>query len=190
MLMLLTIGVHVSYLTSVLPAILVFSLGLSITVAPLTAAILAGVHENEAGIGSAVNNAVARVAGLIATVTVGALVAAQFSASLDQQPRTADRSRQAGKRRWPKPSGSRWAGRRSRGVPPREAVAITAASDAASLDAFRLGIGVAGGSSSLGGLIGAAGIRNPRRVVRAEHCSGGQLAGAPLDAAGLHASAT
>ena len=50
------------------------------TVAPLTAAMLAGVDENEAGIGSAVNNAVARVAGLIATVAIGALVAAQFSA--------------------------------------------------------------------------------------------------------------
>ena len=84
MLMLLTVGVHVSYLTTVLPAILVFSLGLSMTVAPLTATVLAGVSESEAGIGSAVNNAVARVAGLIATVTVGALVAAQFSSSLDQ----------------------------------------------------------------------------------------------------------
>ena len=39
-----------------------------------------------------------------------------------------------------------------------------------------------------GGLIGAAGIRNPQRTVRAGQCPGGQLAGAPLDAAGLHAS--
>ena len=58
----------VDYLTQVLPGILLFSLGLSITVAPLTAAILAGIDQREAGIGSAVNNAVARVAGLIATV--------------------------------------------------------------------------------------------------------------------------
>jgi hypothetical protein len=65
---LLTFGVHVNYLTEVLPGILLFSLGLSITVAPLTAAILAWIDQAEAGIGSAVNNAVARVAGLIATV--------------------------------------------------------------------------------------------------------------------------
>jgi hypothetical protein len=39
----------------------------------------------------------------------------------------------------------------------------------------------------IGGLIGAAGIRNPKRVVRAGECSGGQLAGAPLDAAGYTA---
>jgi EmrB/QacA subfamily drug resistance transporter len=189
MLMLLTIGVHVSYLTSVLPAILVFSLGLSMTVAPLTAAILAGVHESEAGIGSAVNNAVARVAGLIATVTVGALVAAQFSASLDQslEGRPLTKSGQAAVAE----AKQLTLGRPSvAGVPPREAAAITAGSNAASVDAFRLGIGVAGGLVILGGLIGAAGIRNPRRVVQAEHCPGGQLAGAPLDAAGLHAPAS
>ena len=40
-----------------------------------------------------------------------------------------------------------------------------------------------------GGVIGAVGIRNPRRVVAAEQCSGGQLEGAPLDAAGVHAPA-
>ena len=186
MLMLLGVGIHVSYTTTVLPAILVFSLGLSMTVAPLTAAVLAGVHENEAGIGSAVNNAVARVSGLIATVTVGALVAAQFASSLDQSlshrrltPAGQAAVAEAKRLTLGRPSVAN--------VPPRQAAAITAGSDAASLDAFRLGIGVAGGLVIIGGLIGAAGIRNPRRVVRAEHCAGGQLAGAPLDAAGVHA---
>ncbi len=186
MLMLLTVGVHVSYLTSVLPAILIFSLGLSMTVAPLTATVLAGVSESEAGIGSAVNNAVARVAGLIATVTVGALVAAQFGNSLDHslqgRPLTpAGHAAVAEAKRLTlgRPSVA--------GLPPREAVAITAASDSASIDAFRVGIGVSGCLVIVGGLIGAAWIRNPRRVVRAEQCSGGQLAGAPRDAAGLHA---
>jgi EmrB/QacA subfamily drug resistance transporter len=189
MLMLLTIGVHAHYLTNVLPAILVFSLGLSMTVAPLTAAVLAGVPETEAGIGSAVNNAVARVAGLLATVTVGALVAAQFSASLDQAlgRRPLTRTGQAAVSE----AKQLTLGRPSvAGVPPREAVAITAASNTASVDAFRVGIGVAGGLVIVGGLIGGVGIRNPRRVVRAEQCSGGQLAGAPLDAAGLHAPAS
>ena len=40
-----------------------------------------------------------------------------------------------------------------------------------------------------GGLIGVAGIRNPRRAVKAKECSGGQLSGAPVDAAGAHAAA-
>jgi EmrB/QacA subfamily drug resistance transporter len=187
MLMLLTFGVHVDYLTEVLPGILIFSLGLAITVAPLTAAILAGIDQSEAGIGSAVNNAVARVGGLIATVAVGALVAAQFSASLDRQlagqpltPGGKAAVTQAKQLTFGRPPVA--------GLPPREAAAITRASGQSSLDAFRLGIGVASALVVIGGLIGAAGIRNPRRVVQASECPGGQLAGAPLDAAGIHAA--
>ena len=74
------------------------------------------------------------------------------------------------------------------GLPPREAAAITAASSQSSLDAFRVGIGVAGGL-----VIDRRPDRRsrhpqpPTRVVHAERCAGGQLAGAPLDAAGVHA---
>jgi hypothetical protein len=49
---------------------------------------------------------------------------------------------------------------------------------------FQLGLGVAALLVALGGLTGLAGIRNPRRTVRAEECEGGQLAGAARDAAG------
>jgi EmrB/QacA subfamily drug resistance transporter len=187
MLMLLDFGVRVQYLTEVLPGILVFSLGLSITVAPLTAAILAGIDESEAGIGSAVNNAVARVAGLIGTVAIGALVAAQFASSLDHKlagrplsPRGQAAVAQAKQLTLGRPSVA--------GLPRGEAAAITVASGQSSLEAFRVGIGVCGALVIVGGLIGAVGIENPRRVVRASQCAGGQLAGAPLDAAGLHAS--
>jgi EmrB/QacA subfamily drug resistance transporter len=186
MLMLLGFGVRVDYVTQVLPGILVFSLGLSVTVAPLTAAILAGIDQSEAGIGSAVNNAVARVAGLIATVAIGALVAAQFSASLDQ--RLAGRPLTPGGRAAIAEAKQLTLGRPSvAGLPRHEAVVITVASGQSSLEAFRVGIAVASALVIIGGLIGAAGIRNPRRVVRASQCSGGQLAGAPLDAAGVHA---
>jgi EmrB/QacA subfamily drug resistance transporter len=53
------------YLTGILPAVIVFGLGLSLTVAPLTAAVMASVEERHLGVGSGVNNAVARVAGLL-----------------------------------------------------------------------------------------------------------------------------
>src|SRR5262249_57073933 len=66
---------HVSYVTDLLPALLLFAIGLSMTVAPLTATILAAADESDAGIASAINNAVARVAGLIGTSAVGAAVA-------------------------------------------------------------------------------------------------------------------
>ncbi|MCW3020378.1 MAG: family efflux transporter permease subunit, partial [Solirubrobacterales bacterium] len=64
------VGPKVDYVSEVLPGLLVFALGLSMTVAPLTAAVLAG-SEREAGIASGVNNAVARVAGLLGTAAVG-----------------------------------------------------------------------------------------------------------------------
>ncbi len=54
------------YWQHLLPGILLFGLGLSITVAPLTSAILGFIDKQEAGIASAVNNAVARIAGLVA----------------------------------------------------------------------------------------------------------------------------
>lgn len=54
-----------SYATGVLPGVLVFGAGLALTVAPLTAAVMASVEERHLGVGSGVNNAVARVAGLL-----------------------------------------------------------------------------------------------------------------------------
>jgi EmrB/QacA subfamily drug resistance transporter len=64
-----------SYWIDLLPALLVFSLGLSMIVAPLTATVLADAGESDAGIASGVNNAVARVAGLLAIAVVGVAVA-------------------------------------------------------------------------------------------------------------------
>jgi len=136
----------------------------------------------------AINNAVARVAGLIATVAIGALVAAQFSSSLDRH--LAGRPLTPPGRAAVTHAKQLTLGRPSvAGVPPRQATAIVVASERASVDAFRWGIGVASLLVIAGGLIGAVGIRNPRRAVKAEQCSGGQLAGAPLEAAGVHAPA-
>src|SRR4051794_29030271 len=76
------IGASPRYWTDILPGVLVFGLGLSLTVAPLTATVLGGVAEAHAGIASAVNNATARIGSLLAVAAVGAVVAAQFSSSL------------------------------------------------------------------------------------------------------------
>jgi EmrB/QacA subfamily drug resistance transporter len=71
-----------SYLTEVLPAVIVFGLGLAATVAPLTATVLAAVSARRAGIASAVNNAVARVASLIAVAVLPAAAGLTGSAYL------------------------------------------------------------------------------------------------------------
>ncbi|MCO5969948.1 MFS transporter [Actinoallomurus soli] len=70
MLLTLRIGPHASYVTDVLPAAVVFGLGLSAAVAPLTATVLASADVRHAGVASGVNNAVARAAGLLAVAGV------------------------------------------------------------------------------------------------------------------------
>ncbi len=70
-LLLLRTGLNTDYLTDLLPALLVFALGLSLTVAPLVATVLADADESDAGIASAINNAIARVAGLVAVSVRG-----------------------------------------------------------------------------------------------------------------------
>ena len=72
-LLFIRIGGSGDYLTAVLPAVLVFGLGVAIMVAPLTATALAAAPADHAGIASAVNNDVARVGGLIAVAVLPAL---------------------------------------------------------------------------------------------------------------------
>lgn len=183
LLLLLRLGTRVDYVAEVLPALLVFALGLSMTVAPLTAAVLAGVDEHRAGIASAVNNAIARVAGLVAISVIGAVVAAQFAGALDGRlagRRLDGPARAAVAQLKRQPLGRPRVG----GLPVAQGRAISAAAGEASVSSFHLGLGVAAALVALGGLLGAAGIRNPRRDVAAERCAGGQLAGASPDAAG------
>jgi EmrB/QacA subfamily drug resistance transporter len=70
-LLLLGVDLPLDYFGQVLPGLVVFGLGLAVTVAPLTSAILGAVDPEEAGIGSAVNNAVARIAGLVGIAFAG-----------------------------------------------------------------------------------------------------------------------
>jgi MFS family permease len=70
-LLMLRVAEPVDYWGQLLPGILVFGLGLSMTVAPLTSTILEAVPSAQAGIASAVNNAVSRVAGLVAIAAIG-----------------------------------------------------------------------------------------------------------------------
>src|SRR5205807_4983857 len=70
MLLMRRIGAGDSYVGSVLPAVVVFGLGLALVVAPITATVLAAADERHAGVASGVNNAVARTAGLAAVAVL------------------------------------------------------------------------------------------------------------------------
>lgn len=140
--LLTTVGARVHYATDLLPALLVFGLGLSMTVAPLTAAVLASADEANAGTASGVNNAIARTAGLLGIAAVGAVVAARYGSRADS-----------------------------------------------SVGGFHLAMGISATLLAAGGLAGLIGIQNPERRVAAAECPGGQVAGAPAEAARVNEDA-
>ena len=166
-----------NYLTDLLPALVVFSLGLASTVAPLPAAVLSDADEANAGIASGVNNAVARVAGLIAIAAIGAVISSQFRSTLDARLTEITLS--------PPARAAVAQARRetlARVDPSRVGVTVAHAVQSASVHAFHVGIGISAVLVAIGGVVGLAGIRNPRRQVKCADCAGGQLAGQPLDA--------
>jgi EmrB/QacA subfamily drug resistance transporter len=175
------VDADVDYWTDLLPALLVFAFGLSMVVAPLTATVLSDADDHNAGIASAVNNAIARVAGLIAIAAIGAMVAGQYGGRLEDalgdaasQPEVAamvDTLRDHPFTIVTPP-----------GADPATAAAVRAAETEASVDSFHFGALIAAVLVGLGGILGLVGIRNPRREVAAERCPGGQLAGVPQDA--------
>jgi EmrB/QacA subfamily drug resistance transporter len=102
------------YWRDILPPLLVFSFGLSLTVAPLTTTVLADAGPGDAGVASGVNNAVARIAGLLTIAVLG--------------------------------------------------IAAAGGGDHLTVHGFHVTMGAVAGLLVCGGLIGAIGIRNPRRT--------------------------
>jgi EmrB/QacA subfamily drug resistance transporter len=181
LLLLLRVGAHATYASEVLPGTAVFALGLAMTVAPLTAAVLGAVEEGRSGVASAINNAVARVAGLVAIAAVGAAVASQFSAHVNGPLRALGSS----------PATAAAAARARThtlvidvsGFPPAQRAAARTALVDASLDGYRLALLVAAALATLSGVVSLVGITNGRRRVAAHDCPGGALVGASGDLA-------
>ena len=147
------LGGDVDYVTDLLPGVLVFALGLSATVAPLTTTVLGAVPQHNAGVASGVNNQIARVAGLLAIAVLSAIVAARFGAVL------ADRD--AGL-----PPAERAAAADARplaGAAPDGGPAADTAVREASVSAYRAGMAAGGLLVIAGGVVSLIGVANPRR---------------------------
>lgn len=150
------------YLRDVLPGVLVFSFGLTMTVAPLTATVLSSVGSQHAGVASAVNNAVARVASLLAIAVVGAVVASSFETHIaDRLPAAAAAEAKDQPLVTAVPEA----------VPRAERAAARRVLEASSTEAFRSGMTLAALLVAAGGLISAAGVRNPRLSVASARAS-------------------
>ena len=177
LLLLARVDRRADYVSEVLPALLVFGLGLAMLVAPLTATVLGAVEEDHAGVAAAVNTTLSRVAQLFAVAVLGAVVSVAFAGRVDATlGRTAldpgSRATINLAKRQPLGSPSLI------GVPLGERVLLRATFEDASVHAFRVADTIAAVLVAGGGLIALAGLRNPRRTVAAELCPAGALCGA------------
>jgi hypothetical protein len=173
------------------PALLVFSLGLALTVSPLTATVLADATDTDAGIASAINNAIARTAGLISVAAVGAIVAAHYGSELDSRlghrlPASSRPALLAAERRT-------FGTVDARALPARDRALARRVAASASEHAFHLAVGIGSGLLVLTSIGGGAGLRTrSRRQVAAARCAGGTFTGAPaaaVESGGPHAAA-
>ena len=142
------------YLVDFLPSTLIFGLGLAITVAPLTSALMASVPENRAGLGSAVNNAISRVGPQLAGALIFVALTGAFYADLSGRAPGLDTS--SGQVRTQLAPLNR--------PDPAAGPALVVAANESSTDAFHLAMGLAAGLLLAGAVVNAIGIRDPVHV--------------------------
>jgi EmrB/QacA subfamily drug resistance transporter len=157
-----------SYLADFLPSTIFFGLGLAITVAPLTTALMSSVPQNRAGLGSAVNNAISRVGPQLAGALIFVAITGAFYADLATKAPGVDTSSsqiraEISPLNRPDPSVS---------------LALALAAREASTDSFHLGMLLSAVLLLAGAATNAVGIRDPQRSAGREEAveaaSGGQ----------------
>jgi EmrB/QacA subfamily drug resistance transporter len=182
-LLMLRLDENTSYLLDLVPSLALYSLGLAVTVAPLTATVLADADESDAGIASAVNNAIARTSGLLATAAVGAVLAASYAAQLDDA--VAGRSLSpASEVRLSEARERALSPVETAGLPPADREVVASAVQDAGVQTFHLSAIIGAVMLTSAGVLGGLLLRNPRRPTAARCCPGGQIVGAPEEAGG------
>lgn len=144
------------YAVDLFPGLVVFGGGLMMMVAPLTTALMTSVPERNAGVASAINNAISRVGSPLVTAVIFVAVASSFYASIDRQVPGVDvdsRAFRADVSPLNQPSAD-------------VSVEVRDAARTASTDAFHLAALVSAGLLLLGAAINAVGIRNPSAQAR------------------------
>ena len=162
LLLLTRIGADADYVTEVLPGVLVFGLGLSATVAPLTATALNSVAQRHAGIASGINNGVSRMAGLLAIAVLGALISGQFSSTVNSEIADSALTPEA-EASLDRAKGNPFVPPVTDGLAADDARLVEAAATEGSESAFHLAMIVNGALMIVGGVIAGFGIQNPRR---------------------------
>jgi EmrB/QacA subfamily drug resistance transporter len=182
LLLFLRVGEDAPYWSDVFPGAVVFGLGMACTVAPLTATVLGAVDQQRSGVASGVNNAIARIASLLAVAVLGAVVAGAFTTDVEEKlagtplsPAAQGAVDEAKDRSLATAPADRLTG--------SERAQVRDALGEASTSAFHMGVGLGGLLVIAGGLVSLAGIENPRREVECARCAGGALVAAPEELA-------
>jgi len=161
------------YLVDFLPSSILFGLGLAITVAPLTTALMTSVPEARAGLGSAVNNAISRVGPQLAGALIFVAVTGAFYADLSSRVPSLDTGSSVVRQQIPplnQPD-------------PSVSADVAAAAHDASTDSFRLAMAIAAGLLLAGAAVNAIGIRDDQ-VRHVEPALEAAEAAGEVDAAG------
>ena len=159
-------GIGGSYWTTFFPAVVVLGCGMAITVAPLTTTVMSSVDARHAGVASGVNNAVARVAGLLAIAVFGVALARTFEARV--APRLDVLALPAAARTEIDRELSKMAGAEltaASSIPPQERTAVQAAIDDAFVAAFRL-VMLGAAALALAAAAAGSGLPNERSTGR------------------------
>ncbi|HEX9373195.1 MAG TPA: MFS transporter [Roseiflexaceae bacterium] len=153
------------YWTTFFPGIVVLGVGMAITVAPLTTAVMGAVPSHASGTASGINNAVSRAAGVLAIAIVGAVALLVFARALEARTANLGLS-DAARAELQRAAAQLGAAPVPKDVAPGQAAAVRLAIRLAFVDAFRVVVIVCAGLAWLSAAMAALLIENPSRAHR------------------------